>query len=80
MWDSNDEDPNWTHRLPFEGSAYTYIEIIPTPLFPALIEGGLSYVARGSNQYLNLKPGILSYDPDFPEDKVIIIPQLDISN
>lgn len=70
MWDDNDEDPNWTHGLPFEGSAYTYIEIISSPLSPILIKGGLSYVTRGYGQYLKLEPSVYSYDPDNPDDKV----------
>ena len=70
MWDDDDEDPNWTRKLPFEGDAYTFIEILPTPLVPALVGGSLSYITRGKGQFLNLEPYLFSYDPDYPEDKV----------
>ena len=72
MWDLDDEDPNWTRKLPFEGIAYTYIEIIPTPLFPSLMESTLTYVTRGHGQFINFFPGLFSYDPDYPEDGVKI--------
>ena len=73
MWDENDEDPNWTHKLPFEGDAYTFIEILPTPLVPAMLESALSYITRGSGQFLNLEPYLFTYDPDYPEDKVLLL-------
>ena len=70
MWDDDDQDPNWTHKLPFEGEAYTYIEILPTPLLPVLVKGALTYMTRGEGQFLNMEPSVLSFDPDFPDDGV----------
>ena len=70
MWDENPEDPNWTHKLPFERDAYSYIEIIGTPLVARLLDGDLSYVTRGTGQILNLEPKLYSYDPDFPDEEV----------
>lgn len=70
MWDEDDEDPNWTRQLPFEGEAYTYIEVLPSALIPNLLEGALTYVTRGTGQFLNMVPKEFSLDPDFPDDKV----------
>ena len=70
MWDDNPEDPNWTHKLPFERDAFTYVEVLPTPLIARVIDGDLSYVTRGTGQLLNLEPNLYSYDPDYPEDAV----------
>ena len=71
MWDVNDDDPNWTHSLPFEGIASTYIEILPTPLFPAIMDGSMTYITRGEGQFLNLAPSLFSFDHDYLEDKVL---------
>ena len=70
MWDDRDEDPNWTRKLPFERDAFTYIEILPTPLIANLLEGDLNYITRGKGQFLNLEPSLWSLDPDYPELKV----------
>lgn len=67
MWDSSDEDPNWTRKLPFEGSAITYIEILPTPLVAMILDNSLTYITRGVDQFLNMNPGTFSFDPDYPE-------------
>ena len=70
MWDDNDEDPNWTRKLPFERDASTYIEILPTPLIANILDGGLRYITRGKGQILNMEPEVWSVDPDFPEAMV----------
>ena len=56
MWDEDDADPMLTHLLPFERDAFTYIEIIPTPLVAALFESPMGYVTRGKGQTLTLEP------------------------
>jgi hypothetical protein len=50
--------------------AYTYFNIVPSPLVPVMIEGSATAVTRGWGQVLELKPKELSTDPDDPEDKV----------
>ncbi len=49
--------------------AYTYINVIKSPLQPILVEGSITKVSRGWEQELELLPELLSEDPDFPEDK-----------
>ena len=56
--------------IPMYKEAFTYINITKSPLMPVLIEGSASKVSRGWKQALVLKPGALSVDPDYPEEKV----------
>ena len=70
MWDVNEADPVMTHILPFEKDAFTYIEILPTPLIARMVDGVMSYITRGKAQMLLLEPYLYSVDPDFPEEKV----------
>ena len=67
MWDLDENDPSWTHKLPFERDAFTYIEIIPTPLIAAMIDGPAGLITRGWGQVVSLQPYLYSYDPDEPE-------------
>ena len=78
MWDERIEDPMWTHKLPFERDAFTYIEIIPSDLVAQMIESTANLVTRGKGQSLALDPYLYSYDPDFPELKVCIIIKIKI--
>ena len=50
--------------------AFTYINIVKTPLQPVLIDGSIAKVTRGWEQMLLLEPEKLSLDPDYPLDKV----------
>ncbi len=50
--------------------AFTYINVIKSPLEPILVEGSITKVSRGWEQDLELKPQELSVDPDYPDDKV----------
>ena len=59
--------------IPMYKEAFTYINITKSPLMPVLIEGSASKVSRGWKQALTLFPGQLSVDPDYPDDKVILI-------
>ncbi len=70
MWDEDDADPALTHLLPFERDAFTYMEIVPTPLVAGLFESPMGYVTRGKGQTLTLEPYKYSYDPDYPELEV----------
>lgn len=69
MWDERPEDPLWTRKLPFERSAFTYIEIIPSDLVVKMIDATADLVTRGRGQTLTLEPYLYSSDPDFPNDK-----------
>ena len=70
MWDQNPEDPNWTHKFPFQSKTFTYIKIIASPLIPQLTKGTASLVTRGKGQSLLLEPYKYTIDPDYPELKV----------
>ena len=70
MWDSDVLDPMFTHRLPFEKNAVSYIEIKASPLVAGLISGTANLVTRGKGQTLELDPYLYSSDPDYPELKV----------
>eukprot|EP00095_Tigriopus_kingsejongensis_P010701 maker-scaffold179_size282488-snap-gene-0.18 protein:Tk10701 transcript:maker-scaffold179_size282488-snap-gene-0.18-mRNA-1 annotation:"hypothetical protein IscW_ISCW000316" len=69
MWDDSDQDPLWTRKMPFERDAFSYIAIKPTPLVAGLVKGAVSFVTRGSPQFLTLSPHLYTFDPDYPEDK-----------
>ena len=70
VWDEDEDDPNLTHRLPFERYAFTYIRIKPTPLQAAMVDGAVSLVSRGEGQTLTLRAEKFSQDPDYPDDGV----------
>ena len=67
MWDSDDADPMFTRLLPFERDAFTFIEIVQSPLVAAFFEGPVSLVTRGEGQELFLQPYKYSSDPDYPD-------------
>ena len=67
MWDSNPLDPVFTHKLPFERDAFTYIQILASPLVGGIIGGTANLVTRGKGQTLDLEPYLNSFDPDYPE-------------
>ena len=52
--------------------AFTYINIVESPLSAILMDGFSSKVSRGWDEEIMLLPADLSYDPDEPEDKVLI--------
>lgn len=52
--------------------AFTYINIVESPLRAVLMDGFSSKVSRGWEEEIKLFPADLSYDPDEPEDKVLI--------
>ena len=52
--------------------AFTYINIVESPLRAIMMEGFSSKVSRGWEEEIMLLPADLSYDPDEPEDKVLI--------
>lgn len=52
--------------------AFTYINIVESPLSAILMDGFSSKVSRGWDEEIMLFPADLSYDPDEPEDKVLI--------
>ena len=51
--------------------AFTYINIVESPLSAILMDGFSSKVSRGWDEEIMLLPADLSYDPDEPEDKVL---------
>ena len=68
IWDEDDSDPMLTRLLPFERSAYTYIEILPSDLLVKMSEGGADLITKGRDDgEIILEPYRYSYDPDFPE-------------
>ena len=67
MWDDNPEDPNWTHKFPFQSTTFTYIKIIATPLLAQLQKGTAGLVTRGKGQSLLLEPYRFTMDPDYPD-------------
>ena len=70
IWDEDDSDPMLTRLLPFERSAYTYIEILPSDLLVKMSEGGADLITKGRDDgEIILEPYRYSYDPDFPELK-----------
>ena len=72
MWDTSDEDPNLTRVLPFERDAFSYIEIMESPLIAKFFPGPMTHISRGKGQTLTLSPDTThSLDPDYPEDKVL---------
>ena len=52
--------------------AFTYINIVESPLRAVLMDGFSSKVSRGWEEEIKLFPADLSFDPDEPEDKVLI--------
>ena len=46
MWDVDDSDPMLTHLLPFEREAFTYIEILATPLVANIFDSPMGYLTR----------------------------------
>lgn len=66
MWDESFEDPMWTRNLPFERNAFTYIEVIPSPLVVKLVDANADLITRGKGQTLALDPYLYSFDPDYP--------------
>jgi hypothetical protein len=70
MWDMDPLDPMFTHKLPFEKDAFTYIDIQASPLVAGMIDGTANLVTRGKGQVLELNPYLYSSDPDYPELKV----------
>ena len=70
IWDLDIQDPAYTHILPFERTAVTYLEILPTPLIAAFLTGPMGLVTRGRDQILYLEPEKHSMDPDYPDAEV----------
>ena len=67
MWDEDVEDTRFTRGLPFEGDAFSYIEINPSDLVASVSDGPASKVTRGKGQFLTLEGNQYTYDPDYPE-------------
>ena len=46
---------------------------MPSPISVSMVEGTANFVTRGKGQQIDLSPYLYSFDPDFPEDKVITL-------
>ena len=53
--------------------AFTYVNIVESPLNAVLMDGFPSKVSRGWAEEIQLLPADLSSDPDDPEDKVCLL-------
>ncbi|CAG0896667.1 unnamed protein product [Darwinula stevensoni] len=55
-------------KIKIERTAETFVEVIPSPLLPMVLPGGISRILRSRTDSVELQPGLYSQDPDNPNN------------
>lgn len=71
MLTSGDESDPLDPNIPFVREVSTYVQVARSPLRVLMLEGGISSILRGYDQWIHLTPANFSGDPDYPEHAVM---------